>query len=584
MDASDTDTAGAEGKHTGRRILVAEDSSITKDLLELVLSRRGFVVDSAADGPSALKMLFESDYDVALVDYHLPGLNGLDLVARYDEAGRPHRPRFVAVTGDIEGLLAKTEQSARFDAVAPKPIDIDEIFQIITQPDMTPAVAAPPASAVAPGTPPTHPIFGLGYAFLTLPEGLDAGAAKALAHAGGVLKSFDAVAVTGPVPANVFARLWALPGGHLLPVVDLGGTLGTWADLDYSGAQADPNAAVGQLISDFRRGRAELSADLLAPEDMGEKLIGRLYVSGRGLTPRHSDADEMLVRYDLPVPARQLADAAQKLVHESFLSASFFDRVHVCPSCGGAHFNVREECPACGSPELTEEAYLHHFSCAYQGPESDFRSGDDLICPKCGKSLRHFGHDYDRPGMLLTCGACGHATTEPTVGFLCVHCGAHTDGEAVPTRDLFSYALTDRGTGFAEVGQAFFGVAQKSLRFADLPLDLIVALNAAARLHNEDGTPFALIDIAYRAAREIDRTHGPHRLDQARSLFTETLVQALGRPAKNVGGPARDFVLVPETEADTVRGEVARLTAAAARTVQLALDPVLSVYGPKDLF
>ena len=61
----------------GRRVLVAEDSPTTHEILKLLLTQRGHHVDIATDGEQALEALRLNRYDVALLDFHLPKMNGL---------------------------------------------------------------------------------------------------------------------------------------------------------------------------------------------------------------------------------------------------------------------------------------------------------------------------------------------------------------------------------------------------------------------------------------------------------------------------------------------------------------------------
>ena len=109
---------------------------------------------------------------------------------------------------------------------------------------------------------------------------------------------------------------------------------------------------------------------------------------------------------------------------------------------------------------------------------------------------------------MVVCGGCGHAASEPSVGFVCLDCGVHIDSDIAATRDVFSYRLTDQGIGFAEKGGAVLGYAREVLRFAELPLELVVALNAAAKRYNENKTPFALVNILYRKESEVVAEHG----------------------------------------------------------------------------
>src|SRR5687768_9538863 len=92
---------------TARKVLVAEDSPITQDLLKLLLNQRGHQVDTVTDGWQAFEALRNNQYDVALLDFHLPNMNGAEVAAgiRREANGR-RLPQLVAMTADIEGLLA----------------------------------------------------------------------------------------------------------------------------------------------------------------------------------------------------------------------------------------------------------------------------------------------------------------------------------------------------------------------------------------------------------------------------------------------------------------------------------------------
>ena len=62
-----------------KRVLIVEDEFDVRELLALHLKRDGFEVTAVENGEVALKLCSENSFDVAVFDWMLPGLSGLDL-------------------------------------------------------------------------------------------------------------------------------------------------------------------------------------------------------------------------------------------------------------------------------------------------------------------------------------------------------------------------------------------------------------------------------------------------------------------------------------------------------------------------
>jgi len=69
------------------RILYMEDDPGLSRLLQKSLQRRGYSVDTAADGEEGLRMLGASRYDLLLVDYNMPFCGGLDVIRTLSKQG-----------------------------------------------------------------------------------------------------------------------------------------------------------------------------------------------------------------------------------------------------------------------------------------------------------------------------------------------------------------------------------------------------------------------------------------------------------------------------------------------------------------
>ena len=573
------------------RILVAEDSSVTQDLLKLMLGQRGHEVELVSDGAAALSRLSEGEFDVALLDFHMPELNGLQVVERYLSQGdRATRAHLIAMTGDVEGLLADEHNCELFDQVLPKPLNILTVCKVIEGLDNP--EAAPPISkdAIQPSpAEPTmseepswraDPIFKTDLKLLVWPDDFDPGShnhqrRRSLTP----VFDYDAIVVVGPVDKQGMASFWAAESLHLLPIFDLFGSLGRRADLCGS---AKVSAEGPSLAASFKRRREDLHDDLVFSESLADRLLGRVHVADGNLTAFYEPGARELVAWNAALDSVVLAREAEKLRQDRFLNADFFERLHCCSDCGSARLIVHEECPQCRSSHLTEEAYLHHFRCAHQAPESQFQELGDLVCPKCRHQLRHFGHDYDKPGSMLMCQSCRHTSSEPAVGFRCLDCDRHIDGEAAILRDVWSYSISERGLDYIQAGSIYKGNAAQAVRFSELPLELVVTLNAAARRYNEKDEPFALVDFAYRAGREIEREHGTRLLGQLRTQFLQNLKVQIGERITIANGRNADFILIEKSEPGQVRSRLDEQCGRASATLRHDLNVQASVFGPEE--
>jgi len=112
-----------------RRILIAEDNAVNRELLRELLETHGHIVTEACNGEEALRLLDDSRPDILLLDLGMPVLDGYQTIRRIREkpslAGLP----VLAVTayamqGDKERIL-----SSGFDGYMSKPIDPKLLYQ-----------------------------------------------------------------------------------------------------------------------------------------------------------------------------------------------------------------------------------------------------------------------------------------------------------------------------------------------------------------------------------------------------------------------------------------------------------------------
>ena len=110
------------------KILVAEDDLTSRALLKTILTSWDFEVSVVADGEEAWHVLSGGDAPrLAILDWMMPGLDGLEVCRKVRAMGSPHPPYLVLLTarGSKEDIVAGLEAGA--DDHVGKPFDRDEL-------------------------------------------------------------------------------------------------------------------------------------------------------------------------------------------------------------------------------------------------------------------------------------------------------------------------------------------------------------------------------------------------------------------------------------------------------------------------
>ncbi|MFM5747707.1 response regulator [Aeromonas caviae] len=120
----------------GRRMLVADDSASARTIMAALLRSMSFVVDTAESGQQALQMIAGAEqegqpYEVVLLDWHMPGLDGIETGRRLIARGMGPRPYRVMVTGYGREEVFRQADAAGFDRVLVKPVCASVLFDTV---------------------------------------------------------------------------------------------------------------------------------------------------------------------------------------------------------------------------------------------------------------------------------------------------------------------------------------------------------------------------------------------------------------------------------------------------------------------
>jgi two-component system, OmpR family, response regulator len=109
------------------KILVAEDDVRLAGLLEESLDEAGWQVEVVHNGRVAYdELLHDTSFDVVLLDWMLPGMDGITVARRLRDIGLATPILMLTARGDVRDRIDGLDAGA--DDYLPKPFDLDELL------------------------------------------------------------------------------------------------------------------------------------------------------------------------------------------------------------------------------------------------------------------------------------------------------------------------------------------------------------------------------------------------------------------------------------------------------------------------
>ncbi|HET7433865.1 MAG TPA: response regulator [Thermoanaerobaculia bacterium] len=110
-----------------KRILVVDDDDAIRTMVERVLRREQFHVESARDGFEAIEKLSKNDYGTVLLDLMMPRVDGHGVLRYLETELRDAAPRVIVMTANLAGAAGTTAAKPVFRVLA-KPFDIKQLI------------------------------------------------------------------------------------------------------------------------------------------------------------------------------------------------------------------------------------------------------------------------------------------------------------------------------------------------------------------------------------------------------------------------------------------------------------------------
>ena len=112
-----------------KKVLVVEDNKINQMITKKILEKNKMVCDVADNGMDAIKLVKENEYDIILMDIHMPGISGIEATQdiRKFNKGLP----IIALTAVTIDENLDDFYRAGFNEIIPKPFKTEEFFEKI---------------------------------------------------------------------------------------------------------------------------------------------------------------------------------------------------------------------------------------------------------------------------------------------------------------------------------------------------------------------------------------------------------------------------------------------------------------------
>lgn len=551
-----------------RVLAVASDAAaLAPACVELI--RRGASVSAVGTVPEASASVRREAFDVVMI---APGVeaNAARLLIQIIRAEAIGAPRVL--------LLVEPDEASVF---SPALVEADEALsaalpatRIADAAGIGVAELAPEATPNLPATyaPPRHKILALplGLPRDRLPPGV------AHVERGEVP---DAVILLEPAADSTITAWMSTAAAAVVPIVDATGRHEGRCDASIATASALGVADALERVAPLTARMRQLPDGFFRTRDERHMLLARLAVRDRALTAALSTEDRAIVRYRDEAAVPGVLAHAEGLARVGHLKRRFFEKLQCCGSCQSSRLLVREECAKCRSPDIAEEPILHHLRCGYQGPERDFSQGRDLVCPKCRGHLEHFSVDYDKPGALNLCNACGHTTGEPEVGFKCLDCADAFPADKAIVRSFHEYELTDAGRAAAFAPPlGGYGPADGT---TGNPRERLRAFAAACR---RDARPFAVLLAKLDPEGAVVARLGEKRVAPVAALYASLLREVFTDDVEIAESATSFLVMIRNETPERVSVALPDIRRELETHLALDLEPRYAVFGPDEIF
>jgi two-component system cell cycle response regulator DivK len=119
----------------GKKVLVAEDSSVIQNLTKRILSFQNYEIISLKNGKEVIDYLDKNSADIILLDINMPIMNGIDCakaVRALADTSKAAIP-IIAITGNAQNHTLDFFHSIGINEFLPKPLNFDLLVEMVNK-------------------------------------------------------------------------------------------------------------------------------------------------------------------------------------------------------------------------------------------------------------------------------------------------------------------------------------------------------------------------------------------------------------------------------------------------------------------
>ncbi|MFW5761156.1 MAG: response regulator [Cyclobacteriaceae bacterium] len=117
----------------GKKVLIAEDSSVIQNLTRKILQLQNYHIESAKNGEQVLQKLENEYFDVILMDINMPVMDGIECAREIRALADEKKANIpiIAITGNARNYTLEDFKNVGINEYVPKPLNFDNLVNMV---------------------------------------------------------------------------------------------------------------------------------------------------------------------------------------------------------------------------------------------------------------------------------------------------------------------------------------------------------------------------------------------------------------------------------------------------------------------